>query len=82
LAPLVTHERWDSQGKETEQNWLEREKGINHVRGMLNGGVHKQYVNTFMAVMKAWFIVDSSRVVSVERRMCVLKITLSDRRTP
>jgi hypothetical protein len=45
---------------------------------MLTGGVHKQYMNTFMGVMKAWFIVDSSRVVSVERRMCVLEITVTD----
>jgi CLIP-associating protein 1/2 len=52
------------QGKETEQNWLEREKGVICVRGMLKGGVHRQFVGTFMAVMKDWFAHDSAKVVS------------------
>ncbi len=51
------------QGKETEQNWLEREKGVNLVRAMLAGGVHQQFTSAFMAGLKEWFAVESAKVV-------------------
>lgn len=41
------------QGRETEQNWLLREKSVMRVRGMLKGNAHQQYREGFLAGLRA-----------------------------
>ena len=40
------------EGKETEFNWQDREKAIFRMRGMLRGGVDKQYIDAFVSGLR------------------------------
>ena len=40
------------EGKETEFNWQDREKAIFRMRGMLRGGVDKQYMDAFVSGLR------------------------------
>ncbi|TDL29310.1 hypothetical protein BD410DRAFT_758063 [Rickenella mellea] len=40
------------EGKETEHNWLNREKSVIKIRGMLKGDVHVRYADAFLAGLK------------------------------
>ncbi|KZT33731.1 hypothetical protein SISSUDRAFT_992747, partial [Sistotremastrum suecicum HHB10207 ss-3] len=40
-------------GKETEQNWADRERSIVRIRGMLAGDVHVRYRDVFLAGLKS-----------------------------
>ncbi|ORY28597.1 clasp N terminal-domain-containing protein [Naematelia encephala] len=48
FAKMIPH----FQGKETEHNWLPREKSIIRIRGMLRGQASKQYLEAFVAGLK------------------------------
>ena len=41
------------EGKETEHNWVAREKAIFEIRGMLKGGVHNEYRGAFVSELKS-----------------------------
>ncbi|WVO13086.1 hypothetical protein L204_100696 [Cryptococcus depauperatus] len=41
------------EGKETEQNWLPRERAIARIRGMLKGGSHNKYKEGFISGLKS-----------------------------
>ncbi|KAJ8515986.1 hypothetical protein ONZ45_g6658 [Pleurotus djamor] len=43
-------------GKETEHNWAQRERSIQRVRGMLRGGAHTRYFESFLNCLKEGFI--------------------------
>lgn len=40
------------EGKETEFNWLERDKNIARIRGMVKGGAAERYPDAFMVNFK------------------------------
>ncbi|KAG9014262.1 suppressor of tub2 mutation [Tulasnella sp. JGI-2019a] len=40
------------EGRESEFNWLDREKSIVRIRGMLKGGVHLRYTEAFVSGLK------------------------------
>ncbi|KAG8885181.1 suppressor of tub2 mutation [Tulasnella sp. 331] len=40
------------EGRESEHNWLDREKSIVRIRGMLKGGVHLRFADTFVSGLK------------------------------
>ncbi|KAF8520121.1 clasp N terminal-domain-containing protein [Gautieria morchelliformis] len=40
------------EGKETEHNWLARERSVIRIRGMLKGDAHSRYPETFIAGLK------------------------------
>lgn len=44
------------QGKESEHNWAARQDAIIRVRGMLKGGAHTRYHDTFMHNLKNDYI--------------------------
>jgi CLIP-associating protein 1/2 len=43
----------DMQGRETEENWLLREKTVIRIRGMLRGGAAKKYPDAFATGVRA-----------------------------
>lgn len=51
------------EGKETEQNWLLREKSAVRIRGMLRGQADKKYPESFVAGLKAGIMEGMSRTV-------------------
>lgn len=53
------------EGKETEQNWLPREKAVMRMRGMLRGQVHAQYRDAFIAGLKAGMMAGITKTVSL-----------------
>lgn len=36
------------EGRESEQNWVSRDKHISRLRGLLRGNAYKEYPSTFM----------------------------------
>lgn len=44
------------EGKETEHNWLERERSIMRVRSMLKGDVHSRFPDAFISGLKNGFL--------------------------
>ncbi|GJJ07339.1 hypothetical protein Clacol_001540 [Clathrus columnatus] len=44
------------EGKETEQNWLQRERSVLRVRGMLKGDVHVRFPEAFISGLKNGFL--------------------------
>lgn len=50
-------------GKETEHNWMAREKAINRVRGMIKGEAHNRYRDSFLAGLKGGFVDMSFKTV-------------------
>jgi CLIP-associating protein 1/2 len=55
----------DFQGKESEQNWHDREGAMLRVRGMLKDEAHLRYPDTFSACLKENFIQWSLKTVSL-----------------
>ena len=53
------------EGKETEHNWLPREKSAVRIRGMLRGQAYQQYPESFMIGLKAGTVKGLSKTVSV-----------------
>jgi hypothetical protein len=53
------------QGKETEHNWADRDQAVQRVRGMIKGGIHTRYYDTFMTSLKESFIKDSIKTVYI-----------------
>ena len=43
-------------GRESEHNWADRERAVLRVRGMLKGGVHERFYDTFMSCLQHGFI--------------------------
>jgi hypothetical protein len=52
------------QGKETEHNWIQRERAITRVRGMLVTGVHRQMQAAFISTLRSSFLSVSTKAVS------------------
>lgn len=52
-------------GKETEHNWAAREKAIFRVRGILQSDVVQRYTQTFLSCLKAGFLANSVKAVSL-----------------
>jgi CLIP-associating protein 1/2 len=62
------------EGKETEHNWLERERAIARVRGMIKGEAHIRFEESFINALLHGFIASSFKTVS-----CFLLIFLCTR---
>jgi hypothetical protein len=54
----------DGQGKETEHNWLPREKSLIRIRGLLRGQAHVKHLDSFLAGMKMGIAEGISKTVS------------------
>lgn len=52
------------QGRESEHNWLDREKAIIRIRGMLKGGVHSRYPDAFFLGLKSGVLEKTVKGVS------------------
>lgn len=52
------------QGRESEHNWLDREKSIVRIRGMLKGGVHLRFADAFVAGLKGGVLEKTVKGVS------------------
>lgn len=52
------------EGKETEHNWLDREKAVVRIRGMLMGEVYDRYPDTFFALLKGGMLEKTLKAVS------------------
>jgi CLIP-associating protein 1/2 len=51
------------EGKETEHNWIDREKAIVRVRGMIKGEAHVRFADTFFSCLQQGFITASLKAV-------------------
>lgn len=59
------------QGKETEHNWLLREKAVNRVRGMLKGDVYSRYPDSFVVGLRSGFLEGSLKALaSLRTTLC------------
>ncbi|KAI0316697.1 clasp N terminal-domain-containing protein, partial [Amylostereum chailletii] len=63
------------EGKETEHNWASRDRSITRIRGMLKGGAHNRYADTFLAHLKP--IADASVKTLASLRTTVAMNTIS-----
>lgn len=61
-VPRLTQKR--RQGKETEHNWLDREKSIIRIRGMVRGGVYNRYPDAFFLGLKGGILEKTLKGVS------------------
>ena len=52
------------EGKETERNWLPREKAILRIRGMLKGDVHIRFPESFLHGLRSGMLEASLKTVS------------------
>lgn len=60
------------EGKETEHNWIMREKAIIKVRGMIKADIQKQYPQPLVSCLKAGFLANSVKAVR-----CPLRVPIS-----
>ncbi|WRT65948.1 uncharacterized protein IL334_002899 [Kwoniella shivajii] len=73
FAAMIPH----FEGKETEQNWLPREKSVVRIRGMLKGGVWSKYSEAFTHGLKAGIMEGLSKTIislrtTVAQQSCFL----------
>ncbi|WWD18182.1 hypothetical protein CI109_102631 [Kwoniella shandongensis] len=71
------------QGKETEQNWLPREKSTVRIRGMLRGQAHAKYTDAFVAGLKNGMTEGISKTImslrtTVAQQSCMLLRELAE----
>jgi CLIP-associating protein 1/2 len=52
------------EGKETERNWLPRDKSITRIRGMLKGDVHIRFPEGFLHGLRSGMLEASLKTVS------------------
>lgn len=51
------------QGKETEHNWLDREKSVIRLRGMVSGDVHERYPDAWFTGLKGGILEGTIKAV-------------------
>lgn len=56
------------EGKESEANWLDRDRAVTRVRGMVKGDVHNRFEDTFLACLQQGFISASIKAVSINKQ--------------
>lgn len=55
---------FETQGRETEHNWLDREKSVIRLRGMVRGDVHERYPDAWFAGLKGGILENTLKAVS------------------
>nr|XP_019007659.1 uncharacterized protein I206_07674 [Kwoniella pini CBS 10737]OCF46440.1 hypothetical protein I206_07674 [Kwoniella pini CBS 10737] len=71
------------EGKETEHNWLPREKSVIRIRGMLKGGVWTKFHETFIQGLKSGILEGVSKTIvslrtTVAQQSCYLMKELTE----
>ena len=59
-----------SQGRETEQNWLERDEAVKKIRGMIRGDVFMRYPEPFLTGLKNGILEGTLKAVSSRLLQC------------
>nr|XP_018264986.1 uncharacterized protein I303_03168 [Kwoniella dejecticola CBS 10117]OBR87144.1 hypothetical protein I303_03168 [Kwoniella dejecticola CBS 10117] len=79
MAAMLPH----FEGKETEHNWLPREKSVIRIRGMLKGGVWAKFSEAFIQGLKSGILEGVSRTIvslrtTVAQQSCYLMKELAE----